>query len=188
MYDPSIAHVFQMADEDRGRFGDSYFGRSCIVARNAVQAHNGVHFIHLFQDGWDTHQSMFDRGYGVSMYSLCNELDRGIGTLIEDLKASGDLGRTMIVIVGEFGRTPGPLNGRGGRDHYRDAMFCVMAGGGAAGGRVIGATDKLGATLVDPGWSKGRAVYFEDITSTMYSALGIDYRVPDFGPVAEVFG
>src|SRR5207248_9546212 len=66
-----------------------------------------------------THVGMFDRGYTPNMYTLCNTLDRGVGNLITDLKATGDFGSTMIVMLGEFGRTPGPLNPQGGRDHWK---------------------------------------------------------------------
>lgn len=78
--------------------------------------------------------------------------------LIEDLKASGHLDKTLIVIMGEFGRTPGPLNARGGRDHHKDAMSVAMLGGGVKGGRVIGATDDQGTRVVDYGWSKNRVI------------------------------
>ena len=179
MYDQTIAGVFKMTDEERGRYGDSPFGRACIVARNAVRAANGVRFISLSQEGWDTHQGMFDRGYidssSRNLYVLANELDRGIGALAADLKASGHFASTLIVMMGEFGRTPGPLNGRGGRDHHKLAMCAAMLGGGVRGGRVIGATDKNGERIVTPGWKQNRQIYIEDIAATIYSALGIDY-------------
>jgi uncharacterized protein (DUF1501 family) len=122
---------------------------------------------------------MFVRGYGDAtsrdMYTLSNELDRGIGTLVEDLKASGQFSKTLIVMMGEFGRTPGDLNGRGGRDHHKKALCAAMLGGGVSGGRVIGQTDKMGKEIVTPGWSQDRHIYMEDITATIYSALGIDW-------------
>ena len=175
MYDPSIGNVFTLTNDDLARFGNTEFGRSCAIARNAVLAENGVRFINISQFGWDTHQSMLIRGYQPNLYSLANELDQGVGTLIQDLKANGALGRTLIVMMGEFGRTPGPLNSQGGRDHHPDAMSAVLAGGGVAGGRVIGATDATGNLIADFGWSQQRAIYMEDITATIYSALGIDW-------------
>src|SRR5262249_41167293 len=125
--------------------------------------------------GWDTHQNMFDRGSTPNMYSLCGELDTAVGTLIEDLRASGDLDRTLIVMMGEFGRTPGPLNARGGRDHHKNAMCAVMIGGGVRGQTVIGATDRNGEQITDPGWSRQRPIVIEDIAATVYSALGINW-------------
>jgi hypothetical protein len=109
------------------------------------------------------------------MYQLNGDIDRGIGELVADLKQSGDFARTLIVIMGEFARTPGDLNARGGRDHHKDAMSVVMLGGGVRGGRVIGATDSFGRQIVDPGWSGNRPIFMEDVAATIYSALGIDY-------------
>ena len=77
--------------------------------------------------------------------------------------------------MSEFGRTPGPLNARGGRDHHRDAMSVVMIGGGVRGGKVIGATDSNGERIIEPGWSQKRPIVVEDIVATVYSALGIDW-------------
>jgi arylsulfatase A-like enzyme len=133
-------------------------------------------------------------------------LDTAVGTLVEDLKASGDFDQTLIVMLGEFGRTPGALNSRGGRDHHRDAMSVAMMGGGVRGGKVIGATDANGGNIVDPGWSRQRPIYMEDIAATLYTALGINWTksikdtpsgrkleyVPyseddAYGPVEEVF-
>ena len=175
MYDDAIASVFKFNDDDNQRFGNSPFGRAAIVARNAVRAKNGTVFVALSQSSWDTHQNMFDRAYASNMYQLCHELDSGVGTLAQDLKASGDLDQTLIVIMGEFGRTPGLLNSQGGRDHWRDAMSVVMMGGGVKGGRIIGATDGNGEKIIDPGWSRQRAIVMEDIAATVYSALGVNW-------------
>ncbi len=175
MYDNSIASVFRFTDEDNQRYGNTALGRAAIVTRNAIRANNGTIFIALSHSGWDTHQNMFDRAYNPNMYQLCNELDAGVGTLVQDLKTSGDLAQTLIVIVSEFGRTPGPLNTRGGRDHHRDAMSVVMIGGGVKGGRVIGKTDAIGERIIEPGWSGNRAIVIEDVAATVYSALGINW-------------
>lgn len=180
MYDPKISNVFLCSNDDLARYGSSTFGISCIMARQAIQAHNGVRFINIPQSNWDTHQSMYDPGYTLAgvpnnIIYLSKELDRGIGAMIDDLKASGDLATTLIVIMGEFGRTPGPLNGREGRDHHQFAMCCVMVGGGVQGGNVIGATDSIGRYITDPGWSQDRHIYIPDIAATIYSAIGIDW-------------
>jgi hypothetical protein len=175
VYNNAIASVFRFANEENMRYGNTNLGRAAIVARQAIQANNGSVFIGLNQGGWDTHQNMFDRTAPANMYTLCNELDTAIGTLVADLKASGDLDRTLIVLMGEFGRTPGPLNSRGGRDHHRNAMSVVMIGGGVRGGSVIGATDAIGEEISDPGWSRQRPISMEDIAATIYSALGINW-------------
>jgi hypothetical protein len=175
MYDARIAAVFRFSDTDNIRYGNSQLGRAAIVARNAVQAKNGTAFVALQHSGWDTHQNMFDRAYAPNMYTLCSELDSALGSLVEDLKTSGDLKETLICVISEFGRTPGPLNSRGGRDHHRDAMSVVLIGGGVRGGQVVGATDAIGENIVEPGWSQQRAIVIEDIAATIYSALGIDW-------------
>ena len=135
----------------------------------------GISFINIVYDGWDTHVGMFDRTYTPNMYTLCNDLDRGVGNLMSDLKASGDFSNTLIVMLGEFGRTPGLLNAQGGRDHWKDAMSICMAGGGVKGGRAIGKTARHRRRDHDPGWSGNRGIFMEDIACTMYSALGIDW-------------
>jgi hypothetical protein len=175
MYDPHVASVFQFTSDESSRYGDTAFGRACIVARNAIQAKLGISFVNIVFDGWDTHVGMFDRGAASNMYTLCNTLDRGMGNLIGDLKASADLSNTLVVMLGEFGRTPGALNPTGGRDHWKDAMSIVMAGGGVKGGRAIGTTSAIGDEIIDPGWSGNRGIFIEDIACTMYSALGIDW-------------
>jgi len=188
MYDQAISAVFRFSSDDAGRYGNTNLGRAAIVARNAVRSRNGTVFINLTQGGWDTHQNMFDKLYAPNMYTLCGDLDRAVGALVDDLKASGDLDQTLIVMFGEFGRTPGPLNGRGGRDHHRDAMSVAMLGGGVKGGRTIGATDSNGEKVIEPGWSAQRAVYMEDIAATIYSALGINWtkRITDT-PTKRIF-
>jgi uncharacterized protein (DUF1501 family) len=105
---------------------------------------------------------------------LGGTLDNGLSQLIADLKASGDLADTMIVMAGEFGRTVGPLTGARGRDHYPQ-QFAFFAGAGITGGKTIGATNETGASITDAGWSRARAVKPEDIEATIYSALGINW-------------
>ncbi len=175
MYNPAIATVFQYSADDEGRYGNTNIGRSLIVARNAVRAKNGAVFIHTMMGGWDMHQQMFDTTYPSNIYLLGNQLDRAVGALVEDLKASGDFNSTMIVLMGEFGRTPGNLNGRGGRDHYKAAMCALMMGGGVRGAKVIGEQDGTGSNIITPGWKADRPIFIEDITATIHSALGIDW-------------
>ena len=188
MYDPIITQVFQFSNEDRIRYGTTNFGNSCIVARNAVRSQAGAAFIHIRNTGWDTHQNMFDIRYPNNFYTLTNQLDAGVGNLVADLRASGELDQTLIVIMGEFGRTPGELNSRGGRDHHSYAMSVAMLGGGVKGNHIVGATDANGDRIVDPGWQRQRAIYPEDITATIYSALGINWtkRILDT-PTGRIF-
>jgi uncharacterized protein (DUF1501 family) len=117
----------------------------------------------------------------VNHYTLCRELDNCLGSLLQDLGNTKDrsgrtlLEKTLIVSMGEFGRTPGPLTHIGGRDHHRFASVVLFAGGGVKGERVIGATDEIGGKVVKPGWHGGRSIYPEDVVATIYSGLGIDW-------------
>ncbi len=101
-------------------------------------------------------------------------LDNGLSALISDLKASGQLASTLIVMLGEFGRTIGPLTAAGGRDHFPQ-QFAFFAGGGIQGGRAIGSTTANGSATLDPGWVRQRDIKPEDIEATIYSAMGIDW-------------
>ncbi len=175
MYQDSVDAVFKFSVDDENRYGANSTGRALLVARNAVRAKNGAVFINVTQGGWDLHVGQFDRSQGTNLYTLANDLDRGVGALVDDLKASGDLSQTLIVMMGEFGRTPGILNSRSGRDHYRPVMSVGMIGGGVRGGRVIGASDSTGGAITDTGWSADRPIYPDDVAATIYSALGIDW-------------
>jgi len=175
MYNTPVGRVFQFTQEEEQQYGTGTFARSLIVARNAIRARNGVTFINVTSEGWDTHNDMFDPGNPTNFLRPAASLDRGLAALITDLKASGDLATTMIVVMGEFGRTPGNLNTRAGRDHHKDAMCAAIIGGGAKGGRALGDTDNTGTNITDPGWSGNRPIYPEDLAATIYSALGVDY-------------
>jgi hypothetical protein len=206
MYNAEVENVFRFGSDDETRYGNTGIGRSLIVVRNAIRANNGAVFFNVTQGGWDTHVGMFDMAMGGNNYQLSNELDRAVGSLVDDLKSSGQFNSTLIVMMGEFGRTPGVLNSRSGRDHYRDVMSVAMMGGGTRGGKVIGATNADCSKITDFGWSERRPIYVEDVTATIYSALGIDWtrRIMDtpsgrafyylnnveergFRPVEEVF-
>jgi uncharacterized protein (DUF1501 family) len=133
--------------------------------------------------GWDQHTDIFNLANNGNIYNLGKQFDTGIGTLMDDLKSSpapaGRVGTlfdsTLIIAMGDFGRTPGNLNSRGGRDHYKNVQAVLMAGGGARGPKAIGQTDANGAKIIDFGWSPQRSIRMEDITATMYSALGINW-------------
>ena len=173
--------VLRMEDADRARYGASRLADACVLARNIVAAGRGTRFIAINQGGWDFHTNIYERKQKSNQYTKSLELDAAVSALLTDLanqrNAAGRslLDRTLIVIAGEFGRTTGPITVGKGRDHHRFAMSALFAGGGVQGGRVIGATDGLGTKVVDPGWSAKRSAYPEDVASTIYSALGIDW-------------
>lgn len=171
---PGINDLFQFDDAEHERYGSTTFGDSLIVARNLVSAGKGTRFVQTTLGGWDHHSDIYSPEAEQSLYAQCEELDVALGSLLTDLESGGILDETMVVLVSEFGRTVGALNGQGGRDHFlRNSI--VFAGGGTRGGRAIGQTDAQGVEAIDFGWSQKRDVRPEDVVCTIYSALGIDY-------------
>jgi len=144
----------------RERYGDSSFGQGCLMARRLVEA--GVPFVEVGLKGWDTHADNFER-----VKQLSGPLDTGMSALLDDLSARGLLDETLVVWMGDFGRTP-RINARGGRDHYPACSSVVLAGGGIAGGQVLGATDADGVEIVDD------PVTVPDLMCTLATALGLD--------------
>jgi uncharacterized protein (DUF1501 family) len=147
-------------DKVRDAYGRTPFGQGCLLARRLVE--RGVPFIEVTLDGWDTHQQNFDQ-----VKSLSGTLDPAWATLMADLKDRGLLDSTLIVWMGEFGRTP-KINNSKGRDHFPNAWSTVLAGGGIKGGQVIGKTSADGMTIED------RPVSVPDFLATVCQALGID--------------
>ncbi len=152
-------------------YGDSNFGRGCLLARRLVE--RGVACIEVNLGGWDTHQENFTK-----VAANCKQLDPGMGTLIRDLHDRGLLKNTLVVWMGEFGRTP-KINPNTGRDHYPKAWSMALAGAGIQGGRVVGETDKDGVEV------KERPVTVPDLFATMYSALGVDPKKKHISPLGR---
>jgi hypothetical protein len=152
------------ADAIREQYGKNTFGQSCLVARRLVE--QGVKFIAINYRGWDTHKQHFE-----IMKRKLPELDRGLATLLGELKERGLLDSTIVWCCGEFGRTPrvqweAPWNG--GRGHYGECFSALVAGGGFKGGQVVGASDARGERVAQ------RPVYPHDMIGSMYTLLGID--------------
>lgn len=185
MYDPVVDAVFKFSTEDQQRYGNNAFGNSCIVARNAVKADQGARFIQIQMGGWDHHQDIYakaatDNQTVPGLYNQCSMLDEGLSNLLADLAALSGvnggslLDETLVVWMGEFGRTVGPLTNQDGRDHFFQHFACFV-GGGVIGGKVIGETNDTGGFTVEPGWAANRPAQYEDVAATIYSAMGIDY-------------
>lgn len=178
MYNAELDAVFKFPTADQTRYGSTGFGNSCIVARNLVKANLGTRFIQINIGGWDNHVNIYARPNGI--YGPAGQFDKGLGNLVKDLsEMPGSQGgtlldETLIVAMGEFGRTVGALTVNAGRDHYFN-QFAVFAGGGVAGKTVIGSTNASGGAVQEPGWSQNRYVANEDIAATIYAAAGIDY-------------
>ena len=170
MYNPAVDNVFTFAATERARYGNSSFGNAFIAARNLLHAGLGTRFIQIGIGGWDHHVNIYQANTARPGGEAVRYGARGTDCR---LKANGLLESTLIVAMGEFGRTVGPLNAQAGRDHYLQ-QSALFAGAGIKGGRAIGATDKP-ERPADPGWSKQRDVKPEDIEATIYSALGIDW-------------
>ena len=178
MSDPRSAGIFSIGADESARYGGNPVGDSFVLARNLVVADAGTHFIFLTHEDWDHHGSIYKRS---NFYKRSNELDTALSQLLDDLEGArrddgtSVLDETLIVCVGEFGRTPGELTNIAGRDHYQYAFTGLFAGGGVHPGQVLGATNETGAEISDFGWSGNRPVYPEDLVTTIYSAMGIDW-------------
>jgi Protein of unknown function (DUF1501) len=172
MYNPIVNTAFAYTSADSQRYGSSGTGNACLVAGQVLKQNQGTRFIQITSnDGWDMHQNIYAP---TSLPAKAKILDTAVASLISDLKANGLLDQTLVVMVGEFGRTVGPLTGAAGRDHYPQ-QFAVFAGGGVKGGKIIGQTNDSGSDVADYGWSQSRYIYPEDIEATIYSAVGIDW-------------
>jgi hypothetical protein len=185
MYNPAVDAAFKFTTDEQERYGDNSFGNSCIVARNLMKSNQGARAVQINFGGWDHHQDIYAKSETEDqtvpgLYKQCQQLDVGLSNLITDLAAAPGvtggtlLDETLIVAMGEFGRTVGPLTNQAGRDHFF-AHFAVFAGGGTFGGRVIGKTTADGGSVEEPQWSQNRPTQYEDIVATIYSALGINY-------------
>jgi hypothetical protein len=166
--------AFDLANESQetqSLYGDSAFGKGCLLARRLVEA--GVTFVEVRMNGWDTHQENFD-----AVKRNAGSVDPGLSGLIADLKQRGQLDKTLVVWMGEFGRTP-KINPRTGRDHYPRCFNALMAGGGVKGGQVIGSSTKDGAAVAD------RPVSVPDLFRTICRSLQIDPAKENMSPLGR---
>lgn len=182
MDNPAISRIMQLNPDERKAYGSTPIGDACLIARNMVAADAGAKFLFLTHGDWDHHGNIYGtEGKPGGVYTRCAELDGALAALLLDLKRTKRAGgaslldRTLVVVMGEFGRTPGPLTVNKGREHYAKAMVAALAGAGIKGGRALGATDAEAANVIDSGWNRKRPIYMEDMAATLYSALGIDW-------------
>ncbi len=155
----------------RDRYGDTGFGRGCLLSRRLVEA--GVTFVEVRSNGWDTHQDNF-----ATTSRLSGEVDPAMASLITDLHDRGLLERTVVLWIGEFGRTP-RINPRIGRDHYPRVFSAVVAGGGIRGGQVIGASSRDGTEIAD------RPVTVSDLFASVCKALHVNPRHEHISPLGR---
>lgn len=166
-FDVSLA-----TNAERDAYGDTAFGRGCLAAVRLIQA--GVRCVEVTLNGWDTHANNLE-----GQASQVNILDAAYASLIRDLKRHGLLASTVVVCGGEFGRTP-KINNLGGRDHWPHAFSMLVAGGGFAGGRVMGSTDPEGVKK-----EPEKPVFVEDLHATVLDLFGIDYAKELMTPVGR---
>jgi uncharacterized protein (DUF1501 family) len=166
MMQSSAVKAFDLAEEPaklRDAYGRNLFGQGCLLARRLVE--RGVPFVEVSLNGWDTHQNNFEQ-----VKRLSGTLDSAWATLMDDLKERGLLDSTLIVWMGEFGRTPKIVADRNGRDHWAVSWSTVLAGGGIKGGQVVGKTTPDGMAIEE------RKVEVPDLLGTICLALGLDPR------------
>ncbi len=162
MRSPAVK-AFDLDDEPaklREAYGRNLFGQGCLLARRLVE--RGVPFVEVNLGGWDTHQNNAE-----SVGRLCKTLDPAWATLLDDLADKGLLGSTLVVWMGEFGRTP-LINGSKGRDHWAASWSTALAGGGVKGGQAVGKTSASGMEVTE------RPVGVPDFLATVGTALGLD--------------
>ncbi len=181
-----VRKAFDLSSEDeklRERYGRHNWGQSTLLARRLAEA--GVTFTTVHYGGWDHHWDL-----KAGMENLLPKVDAAVGTLFEDLAARGLWEKTLVVLCGEFSRTPRMNDGSGrgtpGRDHWGNSMFCLLGGGGVKGGVVVGSTDAKGEAPIE------RPITPQDIHATIYHALGIDPSIAFLNhqgrPVAAIDG
>ncbi len=171
MFNNQVNTAFRLTATDAARYGNSAFGNSCLTAANVLASQGGTRYVQITLGGWDNHNNIYANNVLPANLKL---VDDGVSALIADLKKSGLFDETLIVMMGEFGRTPGRLTATAGRDHFAQ-QFAVFAGAGVRGGRAIGSTNGQGSETLDSGWSRQRNIRMEDVEATIYSAMGIDW-------------
>jgi uncharacterized protein (DUF1501 family) len=199
---PESRAAFDLSREServRDRYGRHTQGQSALLARRLVEA--GVPFVSCFshvdvdRGSWDTHQN-----HNARVRDLLPPADQSFSALLEDLAVRGMLDETLVIWMGEFGRTPrmgvnfsNNANNVGGRDHWCNCYSVVLAGGGVRGGNVVGSSDQFAA------YPRERAVHVSELQATILHILGIDPRatlydiqgqfhaICDGNPVMEVF-
>ncbi|MFM8573900.1 MAG: DUF1501 domain-containing protein [Pirellula sp.] len=157
--------IHSESDATRDAYGRNSFGQRALLARRLVEA--GVPFVTLYDGGWDHHSDLFG-----ALKTRLPSWDQTVAALINDLDQRGLLETTMVIALGEFGRTPKistlPGQSKAGRDHWANAMSILFAGGGTPGGQVVGATDRQGHSACE------RILSPENFVSTVYLKMGID--------------
>jgi len=167
----------------RAAYGEHKFGQSTLLARRLVEAGTRLVQVNWPREGkaevagsplWDTHANNASRVRDV----LCPQFDRTFATLVEDLANRGLLDETLVIAMGEFGRSP-KINAGGGRDHWGSCFSLVMAGGGVPGGQIIGSSDRIG------GLPASRPIRPPDLAATVFHLLGLSPSAEFLDPLGR---
>jgi uncharacterized protein (DUF1501 family) len=164
---PAARRAFAIGEESdrlRDQYGRNRLGQSMLLARRLIEA--GVTFVTVDAGGWDTHANNFE---ALKRRKL-PEFDTAWAALLQDMHARGQLHNTLVLVWGEFGRTP-RVNTNSGRDHWPGALSVVLAGGGLRTGQAVGVTDARAE------YPRERPLSPEDVLATMYQVLGIDPNI-----------
>jgi len=164
-------HLDEEPEALRDAYGHTPFGQGCLLARRLVQA--GVTFIEVRSNGWDTHQQNHEK-----VGKLADQVDPGFAALVTDLKQRGMLNQTLVVWMGEFGRTP-KINPNAGRDHFPKVFNVALAGGGIKGGQVIGASNADGSDVKD------HPVTVPDLLASLCHSLKVDPGKEMMSPIGR---
>lgn len=162
MASDSLFNVELEPQKMRDHYGPTQFGEQCLIARRLVEA--GVPFVKVARAWWDSHGQNFE-----THRELCADLDHCMSALLDDLQQRGLLENTLVITLGEFGRTP-KINGSLGRDHFANAWSCSLSGCGIRGGTCYGKTDDDGQNVADGEMNAA------DLHATIFAALGIDHE------------
>lgn len=179
----SVAEAFQIgteSDADRDRYGRNKFGQSLLLSRRLVEA--GVPMVQATMgivQTWDTHVD----NWGRLKNTLLPQLDQGLAALMNDLSSSGLLEQTLVIVMGEFGRTPKistlPGSTIAGRDHWASVYSALFAGAGVRGGQVVGESDSMAAYPVSRSWSPA------DVCTTVFNSLGVAHDAVVIDPLGR---
>ncbi len=183
LHNNNVQNAFRMnreSDRLRNQYGRHKLGQSLLLARRLVES--GVRFINVHngvrngqKENWDSHENIFPRHR-----ELLQPLDQGLSALIVDLEQRGLLESTLVIAMGEFGRTP-RINANGGRDHWPNCYSIVVAGGGVNGGAVYGASDRSGA------YPDSNPVTPGDLAATVFWRFGLDHKREIIDPLGRPF-
>lgn len=176
---PAVRKTFNISDESdelRNKYGMTPFGQGCLLARRLVEAGVSLVTVNWERDDayWDTHADNFNK----HKKQLLPNMDQGFSALLDDLDQRGLLDETLVVWLGEFGRTP-KINGQAGRDHWAACNTVIMAGGGIRGGQVYGASDR------DAAYPLSNPIRPDDLSATIYHLLGVDPQTVLYTPAGQ---